>query len=75
MNRGVTACACLTAWALLPVWPLAFPRASAGVLCSAVVARMAALSAHADLVISLEFVIDMLLVAFRAAAPLAASQR
>jgi hypothetical protein len=36
---------------------------------------MAALSAQADLVISLEFVIDMLLVAFRAAAPLTASKR
>jgi hypothetical protein len=35
---------------------------------------MAAPSAHADLVMSLEFVIDVLLVAFRAAAPLAASE-
>ena len=54
-------CGCFTAGFMTrAVWPLAFSRASAGVLCSAVVTSRAAPSAHADLVISLEFVIDML---------------
>jgi hypothetical protein len=44
---------CVVTWALAWVWPLAFTRASAGVLCSAVVASMAA---HADVVINLKFV-------------------
>src|SRR4051795_11844370 len=44
------------------VWPLAFSRASAGVLCSAVVTRMAAPSAQAaDVVKSLRSFIDVLL--------------
>jgi hypothetical protein len=44
------------------VWPLVFSRASAGVLCSAVVTSMAAPSAQAaDVVKSLRSFIDMLL--------------
>jgi hypothetical protein len=44
------------------VWPLAFSRASAGVLCSAVVTSMAAPSAQtADVVKSLESFMDVLL--------------
>jgi hypothetical protein len=49
-------------WALLSVRPLPFSRASAGVLCSAVVASMAAPSANAaDGVRILKSVIIMLL--------------